>query len=86
MPNGVPGAWRQTYHISLNKAGCRAVEDVHTRPANEPIVERLVSTKDFGGILPLQTIAGDVDYPADHTQVVRARDAVRLWEIVLNTA
>ena len=55
----------------------RRVEDAHAGPANEPIVERLVGAIDRGRIRPSQTIPDHMDYPADHTPVVHARNATR---------
>jgi hypothetical protein len=59
------------------KVGEDAVEDVHAGPANEPVVERLVGATDRGRIPPSQPIPDHMDYPADHTPVVYARNATR---------
>ena len=70
--------------VFCGQAGEDAVEDAHTGPANEPVVERFVRTVDFGGIPPSQTIANDVDYPTDHTQVIHALGATRLRKVGFN--
>lgn len=59
------------------KVGEDSVEDTHAGPANEPVVERLVGAIDRGRIPPSQTISNHMDYPADHTPVVQARNATR---------
>ena len=59
------------------KVGEDSVEDTHAGPANEPVVERLMGAIDRGRIPPSQTIPDHMDYPADHTPVVHARNATR---------
>jgi len=59
------------------KIGEDAHEDSHAGPANEPVVERLVGATDRGRIPPSQPIPDHMDYPADHTPVVYARNATR---------
>ena len=51
--------------------------NTHAGPANEPVVERLMGAIDRGRIPPSQTIPDHMDYPADHTPVVHARNATR---------
>jgi hypothetical protein len=60
-----------------HKVGEDSVEDTHAEPANEPVVERLMGAIDRGRIPPSQTIPDPMDYPADHTPVVHARNATR---------
>ncbi len=62
------------------KVGEDSVEDTHAGPANEPVVERFVGIIDRGRIPPSQTIPDHMDYPADHTPVVHARNATRPGE------
>ena len=62
------------------KVGEDSVEDTHAGPANEPVVERLMGAIDRGRIPPSQTIPDHMDYPADHTPVVHARNATRPGE------
>src|SRR5258708_28550970 len=59
------------------KVGEDSVEDTHAGPANEPVVERLVGAIDRGRIPPSQTISDYIDYPANHTPGVHARNATR---------
>src|SRR5260370_35400421 len=59
------------------KVGEDSVEDTHAGPANDPVVERLVGAIDRGRIPPSQTISDYIDYPANHTPVVHARNATR---------
>jgi len=66
------------------KVGEDAVEDAHAGPANKPVVERLVWSIDRGRIPASQTIPDDMNYPADHTLVVHARNATRPREKGLN--
>jgi hypothetical protein len=54
-----------------------SIEDTHAGSANEPVVERLVGAIDRGRIPPSQTIPDHMDYPANHTPVVHARNAAR---------
>lgn len=58
-----------------------SLEDTHTR-ANEPVVERRAI--DRGPIPPSQTIPDHMDYPADYTPVMHARNATRPGEKGLN--
>ena len=57
------------------KVGEDSVEDTRAGPANEPVVERLMGAIDRGRIPPSQTIPDHMDYPADHTPVIHARNA-----------
>jgi hypothetical protein len=66
------------------KVGDDSVEDAHARPANEPVVERLVVAIGRGRIPPSQTIPYYMDYPADHTPVVHARNATHPREEEFN--
>ena len=62
------------------KVGEDSVEDTHAGPANEPVVERLVGAIDRRRIPSSPTIPDHMDYPADYTPVVHARNATRPWE------
>ena len=68
--------------------GCKvsedSVEDTHAGPANESVVERLVGAIDRGRIPASQTIPNQLDYPANHTPVVHARNATRPREKEFN--
>jgi hypothetical protein len=59
------------------KVGEDAVEDAHAGPANEPVVDCLVGAIDRGCISPSQPIPDHIDYPADQTPVVHARNVTR---------
>jgi hypothetical protein len=59
------------------KVGEDSVEDTHAGPANEQVVERLMGAIHRGRIPPSQTIPDHVNYPADHTPVIHARNATR---------
>ena len=58
-----------------------AVEDAHTRPANEPVVKRLVGSIGLRRIPPSQTISDNMDYPTDDTEVVHTRNPTRLRKV-----
>src|SRR5260370_19255715 len=59
------------------KVGEDSVEDTHAGAASEPVVESLVGAIARGRIPPSQTISDYIDYPANHTPVVHARNATR---------
>jgi len=66
------------------KVGEDSVENTHAGPANEPVVESPMGALDRGRIPPSQTIPDCMDYPADHTPVVHARNATRPREKAFN--
>ena len=55
-------------------------ENPHARPANEPVVERLLRAVDGRRILPLQPILFDVDYRAQYAMIIDPRPAARFRE------
>jgi|UPI000565CD38 hypothetical protein len=63
------------------KVGEDSLEDTHTG-ANEPAVERRAI--DRGPVPPSQTLPDHMDYPADHTPVIDARNSTRPAEKGLN--
>ena len=78
------GLHRRTVDQDLRwRASCRCqnIEDIDPNafrsPSDEPVVERLMGAIDRGRIPPSQTIPDHMDYPADHTPVVHARNATR---------
>lgn len=65
--------------VGFGRKGSKdALEDAHSAPSHETVVQRLVRAVATGRVFPLQAVADHVDDPADHAAVVHARDAVRL--------
>ena len=54
----------------LNKLRKNLVEDTHSAPADEAIVESFVRPILTRGILPLQALLDNINDPADDTSVI----------------
>lgn len=60
----------------LNKLRKNPVEDTHSAPSDEAIVESFVRPILTRGILPLQTLLDNIDDPADDTSVIDSWNAM----------
>lgn len=54
-----------------------SVEHAHSAPAYEAVIQRLRRAVRARRVFPWQAVLDDVNDPADHAQIVHARNAVR---------
>lgn len=68
----------------LCQRGEDSIEDTQMAPPDEEILQNLVQTIHFRGILPLKAVADHINYPAQNAPVIHAWHSMRQREKWLN--